>query len=246
MDSELDRFDAAYGASFEFHDENLGMLAWYAERMLASLERAQVRSLMSLGIGHRIVAQRILAAVGRWLDSYTIVEGSPLRIHEFERANALPPRVRLVESYFERFEPTELVDAVEMGFVLEHVDDPELLVRRFSGFVRPGGIVVVVVPNARALHRELGHLAGLLEDPYRLSPHDLALGHQRYFDFASIKGLVESCGLRVTRSEGVFLKCLTTAQLRSLRLPGDVLRAFYEVGVRYPEVANAIYLEAVV
>ncbi len=245
MVSELDRFDAAYGAGFEFHDENLGMLSWYAERMLASLEHAGARSLISLGIGHRVVAQRIVAAVGRWLDSYTIVEGSPLRIQEFERASAHHPGVHLVESYFESFEPDRLVDAVEMGFVLEHVEDPELLLRRYRGFLRPGGIAIVVVPNARALHREVGHLAGLLDDLYRLSPHDLALGHQRYFDFPSIKALVERCGLRITQSEGVLLKCLTTTQLRSLGLPGEVLKAFYEVGVRYPEIANAIYLEAV-
>jgi hypothetical protein len=123
------------------------------------------------------------------------------------------------------------------------VDDPALVLGRYAGFLRPGGRLVVVVPNALSLHRRFGHAAGLLLDPYALSPQDLELGHKRYFDPASIRGLVERAGLRVLRCEGVFLKSLTTSQLQGLGLPEAVWRAFFEVGVAHPEIANAIYLE---
>ncbi len=79
---------------------------------------------------------------------------------------------------------------------------------------------------------------------YRLSEHDLALGHRRYFDLESLSRLVQHGGLQVSTREGLFLKCLTTAQLRGLQLGPRVMAAFCEVAAGYPEIANAVYLEA--
>ena len=55
---------------------------------------------------------------------------------------------------------------------------------------------------------------------------------------------MRAAGLEVVRTEGVFLKCLTTSQLASLALAPEVRRAFYDVGVDHPDLCNAIYLEA--
>jgi SAM-dependent methyltransferase len=242
--ADLDRFAPAYTEDFEYHDENVMMLAWYAERMVARLRELGIKSLISLGIGHRVVGQAVLERLVPQLASYTIVEGSPAALQAFARGAALPPQLQLVHSMFEDYTPAAPVDAVELGFVLEHVDDPLSLLRRYAGFLNPGGTAVIVVPNARSLHRLFGHAAGLLPDVSRLSEHDLALGHKRYFDLASLTGLVEAAGLSLVRSEGVFLKCLTTAQLRSLRLPPEVLRAFCSVATELPAVSNAIYVEA--
>jgi hypothetical protein len=240
---DLDRFGAAYGPDFRFHEENLWMLSWYAQRMVRTLEARKTRSLISLGIGHRVVSSAILESLGRELREYTVVEGSPAAIQKFREGTALPPNARVVNAFFEEFEPASPVDAVEMGFVLEHVEDPLLVLRRYARFLRSRGTIIVVVPNARSLHRVLGHEAGLLDDVYQLSPADLQLGHRRYFDLDSITALVKKAGLRVRRTEGVFLKCLTTDQLQRLELSPEVREAFFRVGVGYPEIANAIYLE---
>jgi SAM-dependent methyltransferase len=242
--AELDRLKGAYGPEFRFHGENLEMLAWYVDRMSAALERAGARTLVSLGIGHGVVGRAIVGGLAARLERYTVVEGSPEAVAAFRASRPLPDNVELVTAYFEDYDPGPPVDAVEMGFVLEHVDDPGLVLRRYAGFLRPGGTMVVVVPNARALHRRFGHAAGLLDDVYRLSPEDLALGHKRYFDLASITALVAASGLTVGRVEGVFLKCLTTSQLAALALAPAVRRAFFEVGVEHPDICNAIYIEA--
>ena len=241
---DLDRLTGAYGPEFRYHDENLAMLGWYVERMMGALTRANTRTLVSLGIGHGVVGRAILDGLAGRLAEYTVVEGSPEAVAAFRAATDVPANVRLVNALFEEFAPGSEVDAVEMGFVLEHVDDPAAVLARYAGFLRPGGTMVVVVPNARALHRRLGHAAGLLDNLFRLSPDDLLLGHKRYFDLASITALVLAAGLRVVRVEGVYLKPLTTAQLGSLALPAEVRRAFYEVGIEHPDICNAIYLEA--
>jgi SAM-dependent methyltransferase len=241
---DLDGFADAYKESFRFHDENIQMLSWYAERLVQAVQRAGARSLLSLGIGHSVVSKAILEKLLSRLEEYVIVEGSPASIARFEAETPHPKKLRLVNALFEEFERPEPFDFIEMGFILEHVDDPEVVLRRFWSALRPGGGLVVVVPNARSLHRLFGKAAGLLEDLYRLSPEDLQLGHKRYFDYDSICSLVARAGFRIERAEGVFLKCLTTGQLQKLRLSPEVLRSFFDVGIQHPQIANAIYLEA--
>jgi 2-polyprenyl-3-methyl-5-hydroxy-6-metoxy-1,4-benzoquinol methylase len=149
-----------------------------------------------------------------------------------------------VRAFFEDYEPQAPLDAVEMGFVLEHVADPGRLLARYAGFLAPGGVVAIAVPNARSLHRLVGQRAGLLDDLFRLSEHDRALGHRRYFDRERLEQLVEAAGLRVLGCEGILLKPLTTGQLKRLALGPEVMRAFCEVARDYPDIANSLYLEA--
>jgi SAM-dependent methyltransferase len=235
---------AGYDPSFPYYDENLLMLGWYARRLEKSLLARGSRRVLSLGIGARVVSQRLAGLAGRAGFAYTIVEGSATRIEELRAAGGPGDGVEVVRAYFEDYVPPAPPDAVEMGFVLEHVADPAVLVSRYSGLLAKGGLLAIAVPNARSLHRLVGHRAGLLADLHQLSEHDLALGHRRYFDLDSLRGLIEGAGLRVQACEGIFLKCLTTAQLSRVGLEARVLEAFCEVGAAYPEIAYAIYVEA--
>jgi trans-aconitate methyltransferase len=199
---------------------------------------------LSLGIGHQVVLRRLAGLVGSGIDHYTIVEGSSARIEELRGGGPLGPGAEVVHGYFEDYVPPAPVDVIEMGFVLEHVFDPALVVRRYAGFLAPRGVAAIAVPNARSLHRLVGQRAGLLDDLYRLSAHDLAVGHRRYFDRTQLLALVEGAGLRVTACEGILLKCLTTSQLRQLGLGARVMEAFCSIAEGYPDIANALYLEA--
>ena len=195
---DLDGQRGAYQPGFRFFGENERSLHWYAERVGALARRTPGGSVVSLGIGHGIVLRHLAklleaGTIGRYL----VVEGSGAAIAELRTALDLPANLGLVESWFERFESSERFDLVEMGFVLEHVDDPALVLRRFRDRLTPTGRIAVAVPNARSLHRLIGHEAGLLSDLYRLSAEDQQLGHQRYFDLSSLRRLLEDAGLTV-------------------------------------------------
>jgi len=241
---DLNQYGAAYTDAFEFHDENVAMLGWYVQRVITSLRARDARSLLSLGIGHQVVSRSLVAEVGSVLSRYVIVEGSSEILSQFRKELEPPDDVELVNGWFEEYTSEEPFDTIEMGFVLEHVDDPKALVARYADMLADDGRLFIAVPNARSLHRQIGHHAGLLDDMYALSDADKQLGHKRYFDLQSLQTLVSDCGLEVLSATGIFLKPFTTGQLRSLELDPKVAAALYAVGADHPELCNALLVEA--
>lgn len=240
----LDALTPAYGNQFKFHDENMIMLNWYARRIIQTIETRSHRSVLSLGIGHQVLPTSIIERLGSKLDKYTIVEGSRDIIESFRSKISIPQNTELIHSFFEEYRPTGKFDAIEMGFVLEHVNDPGSIVRQYSQFLASTGTLFIAVPNAKSLHRLIGHDAGLLDNVFRLSPEDLQLGHQRYFDYTTLNKLVLAAGLKIVNVEGILLKPLTSSQLGSLNLSSAVVEALLKVGVLYPEICNSILIEA--
>ena len=102
----------------------------------------------------------------------------------------------------------------------------------------------MTVPNAESLHRRLGHEAGLLGDLMELGQADRQLGHQRLYTVASLRRAIEQAGYVVKTVEGLLLKPITTAQIKSLQLPEAVLQAMLKVGVSYPELSAGILIQA--
>lgn len=245
MTHPLDQHQAAYRPDFPYYEENRLSHAAYGERLVRTIAELGARKVLSLGVGHSEVASRILACLrAGQIEGYTVVEGSPAILQAFAtRVTPLPSGLELIEGWFETFTHPGRFDLIEAGFVLEHVEDPAFLLERLHGFLAPHGRLIVAVPNARSLHRLLGHLAGLLPDMYALSEADRLLGHRRYFDQARLLSLLETCGYRVLRVEGILLKPFTTAQLTRLDLPAPVWDALVKVATDYPDIAHAICVE---
>jgi len=241
----LDSYKDAYDKEFKFHDENDLMLSWYTRIMLRSLKERGVQSLLSLGIGQKVVARQIVSTIGDVLREYSVIEGSNEILDDFRRELGSGTSIHLINSLFETFESDKKFDAMEMGFILEHVDDPSLILRKYSGLLNEDGFIIIAVPNARSLHRLIGYEAGLLDDLYRLSEHDLRLGHKRYFDRQSLHEIIGNAGLKVVKEAGIYLKPLTTSQMKTLGLSPAIIKAFCSVGAAYPDICNSIYVEAV-
>jgi len=242
--SDLNNYKDAYNQDFSYYDENILMLSWYARRIMKVLQGKGASSILSLGIGHEMVSKTLRAALGNLLDRYVIVEGSSEIIEKYTGEAPLPDNMQVIHSLFETFDPNEKFNAIEMGFILEHVDDPLFILKRFSQFLDSKGVLFIAVPNALSLHRQIGHQAGILDDLYSLSTYDLQLGHKRYFDPNTIASLVHDAGLHITAIEGIYLKPFSTAQLRSLDLSVQVVDALFSLGAKHPEISNALYLEA--
>ncbi|HVI25742.1 MAG TPA: class I SAM-dependent methyltransferase [Xanthomonadaceae bacterium] len=242
MKENLDQYKDAYEESFPYYWDETVLMEAYTRKVIAAVAGQRGVRALSLGIGRQIVSRALFENTD--LAEYHVVEGSPEIIADYRRNVNPPAFVELHHAYFEDISFDRQFDLIEMGFVLEHVDDPGLILRRFREFLAPGGVLFVSVPNARSLHRLLGHAAGLMPDIYSLSPSDLALGHKRYFDADSIARLVEDSGYRVAARHGLMLKPLTSGQLHSLHMGPALDKALIEVGYGLPDIANGILLEA--
>lgn len=232
----LDKHVAAYQGDNLYDFDNELLLTWYPQRVLRHAGSAQ--SLLELGLGHGYTTD----IFSRRFSRHLVLEGSPAVICNF-RDKHPDCTAEIVETYFENFATQERFDLIVMGFILEHVDDPLLILRRFGQFLAPGGRMFLAVPNAEVMNRRLGHLAGMLDDMTELSENDRLLGHKRYYTVESLRADVEQAGCRVDRLEGIYLKPFTTRQMRALNLDRKVLDALCELGVDYPELSCGLFAE---
>jgi len=240
MGNTLDNHLAAYKREDNIYDfDNLIQLKWYPERVIRFSPGST--SLLELGVGHGITAEAFAPHFKR----HVIIDASPAVIEQF-RQRYPHVKAEIVESYFETFETTERFDVIVFGYILEHVDDPVVILKHFRKFLAPGGRMFLTVPNAEVLNRRLGHLAGLLPDMHAMSDHDRLLGHQRYYTVAELKRDVEASGYTITRLEGIYLKPLTTSQILSLNLSEPIINALCEVAIDYPELSCSMLAELAV
>lgn len=236
MQVSLDSHLKAYTGDNVYDYDNHILLKWYPERVRHFTQDAT--SLLELGLGHGITA----AAFGNHFQRHVVIDASPAVIENF-RKRYPDSKAEIVESYFENFETSERFDVIVFGFILEHVDDPVLVLKHFKQFLAPGGRMFVTVPNAEVLNRRLGHLAGMLADMTELSEHDHLLGHKRYYTVKTLTQDLERAGYAVRRLEGIYLKPLTTRQMLSHNFSQAVIDAFCTIAIDYPELSCGLLAE---
>ena len=149
-----------------------------------------------------------------------------------------------VVSLFEEYKPDQPFDTVLATYVLEHVDDPLLilgLVRRM--WLKEGGRLAVVVPHALSLHRRLAVKMGLTFYPGELGDTDRRMGHKRCLTCYEMEKLIVDAGFEVLEKKGMFTKVLPNSML--VHCTDEQLRGMFELGLELPiEYSAAIYFLA--
>jgi SAM-dependent methyltransferase len=237
--NKLDRVSSEYRPGSATEIENNLILNWYPGRILKRLDKDSIGSILELGIGHGYTT----TLFNEHFDRHVVIEGSAAVIKQFRKDTPLES-IEIVESYFEDFNTEEQFDVVLMGFVLEHVDDPELLLNRFRKFLKPGGRLFIAVPNAKSMNRRLGLAMGKIDDIYSLNENDVALGHQRQFCLDTLKDLLSRTGYDCVWEEGIYLKPLPLGYLQNMQEFDENLQAMLEVGVDFPDLSVGLLLEA--
>jgi len=232
----LDGHLAAYQGDNVYDFDNEILMTWYPHRVLQHTGAA--RSLLELGLGHGYTTE----IFSRRFERHVVLEGSPAVIANF-RDRYPECRAEIVETWFETFGSEERFDVIVMGFILEHVDDPVAILRRFRDFLAPGGRMFVAVPNAEVLNRRLGNLIGCLDQMTALSDNDHLLGHKRYYTVETLQQDVAAADCSVKQIEGIYLKPFTTRQLLSLELDRRVIDGLCTVGIDYPELSCGLLAE---
>ena len=172
-------------------------------------------------------------------DLLHLVEGSP------ELANVIPAYPNVIKhcSMLEDFETEQKFDTIIMSHVLEHIEYPVNVLTKFKKWLTPGGILIVVVPNAQSIHRIVAVKMGILKTAYELNVRDQALGHYRVYDTESLNRDISAAGFTVGSSGGSFLKPLSNTQIEK-SWSTEMIEGFYEAGKEFPMNCAEIFIVA--
>ncbi len=150
------------------------------------------------------------------------------------------PNVRKFCSLFETFEPEIKYDTIIMDHVLEHLESPVEVLQKIKSWLKPEGVFIVGVPNAKSFHRLAAVKMGLLKSEYELNSRDIALGHHRVYDMESLQKDLTEGGFNIEQTGGVFLKPLSNGQIQR-DWTDEMIEGFYQLGFDYPASCAEIY-----
>lgn len=170
-------------------------------------------------------------------EEITIVDGASAYIEAVQKQ--LGVKADYYIDLFERVEIDRTFDTILATNILEHVADPQRILGRTAKWLAPGGVVILSVPNARSLHRQVGVNMGILSHIQELSETDRRLGHRRVYTAETLCADIEAAELRVIEMRGVFLKPLSNKQIENQWLE-KLMDAFYAMADEYPDVATPL------
>jgi 2-polyprenyl-3-methyl-5-hydroxy-6-metoxy-1,4-benzoquinol methylase len=174
----------------------------------------------------------------------TVVEASDELMAATRRR--LGSRAAFVHSTFETAALDGAFDAVFLMHTLEHLDDPQLVLRRIRGWLSESGRLFVVVPNANAASRQIAVEMGVVPFNSAVTDGERAHGHRKTYSLDTLEREVLDGGLTVVQRGGIFFKPLANYQFDRL-MGGDVITAeylegCYRLGMRYPDLCASVYV----
>jgi 2-polyprenyl-3-methyl-5-hydroxy-6-metoxy-1,4-benzoquinol methylase len=173
----------------------------------------------------------------------TVVDGSQTFI-SMARAR-VPAAIRFEHALFEEFKPDRKFDYVFATYVLEHVADSVALLSHARGLLSEHGLLFVVVPNARAMSRQIARHMGLIDDLFALTKNDINHGHRRVYDRRTLNEDIAAAGLQQVSQGGLLLKLLADFQMDKMidaGILGDPqIEGLYKMGLEYPDFAGSLF-----
>lgn len=198
-------------------------------------------NLLELGSYKGFFTKRLLEYSG----DITCVEASDVAIDEARQR--VGEQVRYVNSTFEVAELSQQFDNVVMTHVLEHLDDPVMVLKRINDeWLADGGRFFLVCPNANAPSRQIAVKMGLISHNYAVTPSEKEHGHRRTYSLDTLERDAVAAGLRVVARSGIFFKALANFQwdrlLKTDIICKEYLEGCYQLGQIYPDMCASIFL----
>lgn len=180
-----------------------------------------------------------------YFDDITCIEASDDAIAE-ARKN-LGDKVDFVHSLFEEATLPKCYDNIVMTHVLEHLDDPVLVLKRINHeWLADNGRFFLVCPNANAPSRQIAVKMGLISHNSAVTLAEAEHGHRCTYTLDTLERDVVKAGLKVIYRSGIFFKALANFQwdrlLQTDIISQDYLDGCYKLGHQYPDLSSSIFL----
>lgn len=189
---------------------------------------------------------QMTAMLSRMARQVVAVDGSSEFIRIARENTRDCQNVLFQESYFEHMTIDQDFDCVIMHHILEHIEHPAAVLPGLHRAMTADTVMVVTVPNAHALSRQLAVKMGLLESVYALTENDLHHGHFRVYDWATLEAEMIAAGFDILGRHGLSFKLLSDRQNIQMIEHGIIgeqqIRGLWALGDEFPALAGAIML----
>ena len=175
----------------------------------------------------------------------TCVEASPDAIKS--ASASLATDVLFISATFEDAALPGRYDNVVMTHVLEHLDDPVLVLKRIHDeWLTDEGRLFLVCPNANAPSRQIAVKMGLISHNAAVTPAEMEHGHRITYTLDTLERDAVAAGLKVVYRSGIFFKALANFQwdrlLQTDIISKEYLEGCYKLGQEYPNLCSSIFL----
>lgn len=198
-------------------------------------------NLLELGSFKGDFTQRFLP----YFDDMTCVEASGVAIEEAR--HKLRGKVEFVNATFETVVLPKRYDNIILTHVLEHLDDPVMVLKRINDeWLAEGGRLFLVCPNANAPSRQIAVKMGLITHNAAVTSAEAEHGHRCTYSLDALERDAVAAGLSVVHRSGIFFKALANFQwdrlLNTDIISKEYLEGCYKLGQQYPDLCSSIFL----
>lgn len=180
-----------------------------------------------------------------YFNDITCVEASDEAL--IEAKQKLGGEIKFFNSVFEEVHLPCKYDNIIMTHVLEHIDDPVLVLKRINDeWLSDNGRFFLVCPNANAPSRQIAVKMGLISHNAAVTPAEKEHGHNITYTLDTLERDAKAAGLKVVHRSGIFFKALANFQwdrlLQTDIISKEYLDGCYELGQHYPDLCSSIFL----
>lgn len=156
-------------------------------------------------------------------------------------------KVKFVNALFEEVKLPTKYDNIVLTHVLEHIDDPVLVLKRINDeWLSDTGKFFLVCPNANAPSRQIAVKMGLITHNAAITPAEKEHGHRITYSLDTLERDAAKAGLNVLYRSGIFFKALANFQwdrlLNTDIISKEYLEGCYQLGQQYPDLCSSILL----
>jgi len=178
------------------------------------------------------------------LKSLDIVDGTQKALDDAKKQIGGNTSVKYHCSLFETFYSEKKYDVIFASYILEHVLNPEEILVKLKSLLKLNGIIVIVVPNSRALSRQISLNMGIIKDLKDLTENDIKHGHRRVFDRKSLNVMLKENNFKNIYEGGLILKLLADFQMDKI-IEDEVIdhrqiEALFQLGLEFPDLCGSL------
>lgn len=198
------------------------------------LENKKIENILDIGCGTGDVFFGLnkISPIIKNCKRIDLVEPNINYLNSAKKKFKLINKVNFLNLSIEDLNPNIRYDLITIVDVLEHVDRPLSILKSVKKILDKDGILVIIVPNAKSLHRYVGMDKKYIKSLYALSQIDHEVGHQRYFDSEKLYKLVIKAGFKMVHKSGILLKPLNNKKMEGF--PENYYDVLYELGKKIP------------